>query len=82
MTLVLTALRALRRSARGSLEHAVAAGVLGVAACFAVGSVGGNLVTNVVGMWCLGRAFAALASAIARDAPLARTARPARDERT
>ncbi len=56
---------ALRRSARGSLEHAVGAGALGVAACFSVGSLGANLMSNVVSMWPL-VALVAAASAIAR----------------
>ena len=56
---------ALRRSVRGTLEHAVGAGALGVAACFTVGSLGANLMSNVVSMWPL-VALVAAASAIAR----------------
>jgi O-antigen ligase len=59
--LVGNATRALRRSRRGTFEHAVAAGALGTAVCFILGSVAANVMSNVVSLWYL-VAFAAAAS--------------------
>ena len=63
--LLRNAVLALQRSARGTLEHGVAAGALGCAAAFLLGSLGSNMMSNVVSLWYL-VAFSAAASYVAR----------------
>ena len=67
--LVSNPLRALGRSRLGTLEHAVAAGALGSSVCFIVGSMGANVMSNVVCVWYLA-AFAAAASYVLRRDPV------------
>ncbi|HET8600138.1 MAG TPA: O-antigen ligase family protein [Segeticoccus sp.] len=66
--LVGNARRALRAARPQTFEHAVAAGALGCAWCFIVGSAAANVMSNVVCLWYL-VTFAAAASFIARGAP-------------
>jgi putative inorganic carbon (HCO3(-)) transporter len=56
---------AIRNSVRGTLEHGVATGALGCAVCFALGSAGANVMSNVVSLWYLA-AFSAAGSYVAR----------------
>jgi O-antigen ligase len=65
IALVGNARRALQRSVRGTMEHAVAAGSLATAVTFVLGSMFANLMSNVVSLWYL-FAFAACASYISR----------------
>lgn len=60
---------ALRNSVRGTLEHSVAAGALGTAVCFLLGSAGANVMSNVVSLWYLA-AFSAAGSYVARRNPV------------
>ncbi len=57
-----------RGAPRGTLESAVGAGALGTAVCFTLGSLGANVMSNVVSMWYL-VAFAAAASYVVRRDP-------------
>jgi O-antigen ligase len=66
--LLRNAVWALYRSARGTLEHSVAAGALGCAVCFLLGSLASNMMSNVVSLWYL-IAFSAGASYVARRDP-------------
>jgi putative inorganic carbon (HCO3(-)) transporter len=66
--LMSNSVRALKRSALGTFEHAVAAGALGCVVCFLVGSMGANVMSNVVSLWYLA-AFAAAASYVLRRDP-------------
>jgi O-antigen ligase len=65
VSLVGTCRRALRRSVRGTLDHAVAAGALCCAVCFVFESLGANVITNVVNLWYL-VAFVAAAGYVAQ----------------
>jgi O-antigen ligase len=82
VALVANAARALRRTTRGTFDHAVGAGALGAAICFVLGSAAANVMSNVVSLWYL-IAFSAAASFVARrpDLPFEprRTAVPATD---
>jgi putative inorganic carbon (hco3(-)) transporter len=60
---------AIRNSVRGTFEHGVAAGALGCAVCFLLGSVGANVMSNVVSLWYL-VTFSAAGSYIARRNPV------------
>ncbi len=59
---------ATRAARRGTLENAVGAGAFGTAVCFTLGSLGANVMSNVVSMWYL-VAFAAAASYVVRRDP-------------
>jgi len=63
--LIGNARRALQRSVRGTLEHAVAAGSLGCGIVFVLGSMFANVMSNVVSLTYL-FAFAACASYVSR----------------
>ncbi|MDF2146903.1 O-antigen ligase [Knoellia sp. p5-6-4] len=63
--LLRNAILAVQRTARGTLEHGVAAGALGVAVCFLVASLGSNMMSNVVSLWYL-VAFSAAGAYVAR----------------
>ncbi|HET8600726.1 MAG TPA: O-antigen ligase family protein [Segeticoccus sp.] len=65
--LVGNARRALRAARPQTFDHAIAAGALGCAWCFIVGSAGANVMSNVVSLWYL-ITFAAAASFVARNA--------------
>jgi hypothetical protein len=60
---------AIRNSVRGTFEHGVAAGALGCAICFLLGSAGANVMSNVVSLWYL-VTFSAAGSYIARRNPV------------
>jgi O-antigen ligase len=82
VALVGNARRALQRSVRGTLEHAVAAGSLACSVAFVLSSMFANVMSNVVVLWYL-LAFAACASYVSRVGAPGRTAatvspRPAR----
>jgi O-antigen ligase len=62
--LIRNAILAIQRSARGSLEHGVAAGALGCALVFLLASLAANMMSNVVSLWYL-VAFSAAASYVA-----------------
>ena len=64
--LLRNAVLAVQRSARGSLENGVAAGALGCAVAFLIGSLGSNMMSNVVSLWYL-VAFSAAAAYVARS---------------
>jgi O-antigen ligase len=63
--LLRNAIVAVQRSTPRTLEAGVAAGALGCAVCFLLGSLGSNMMSNVVSLWYL-VAFSAAASYIAR----------------
>jgi O-antigen ligase len=63
--LIGNARRAMGRVARGSVNHAVAAGSLGSGVCFVLSSVAANVMSNVVSLWYL-FAFAAVATFVGR----------------
>ncbi|GAA2020847.1 hypothetical protein GCM10009740_06630 [Terrabacter terrae] len=63
--LVGSARRAVQRAPKGSLESGVAAGALGCAVCFVLGSMAANVMSNVVSLWYL-VAFAAAAAYVSR----------------
>ncbi|MGN6782113.1 MAG: O-antigen ligase family protein [Marmoricola sp.] len=63
--LVGSARRAVQRAPKGSLESGVAAGALGCAVCFVLGSMAANVMSNVVSLWYL-IAFAAAAAYVSR----------------
>ena len=63
--LVGSARRAVQRAPKGSLESGVAAGALGCAVCFVLGSMAANVMSNVVSLWYL-IAFAATAAYVSR----------------
>jgi putative inorganic carbon (hco3(-)) transporter len=67
--LVRNAVVAMRNSVRGTFDHAVAAGALGCAVCFLLGSAGANVMSNVVSLWYLA-AFSAAGSYVARRNPV------------
>lgn len=65
VALVGNARRAVQRAPRGTLESGVAAGALGCAVCFVLGSMAANVMSNVVSLWYL-IAFAAAATYVSR----------------
>jgi O-antigen ligase len=66
VALVGNARRAVQRAPNGTLEKAVAAGALGCAVCFVLGSMAANVMSNVVSLWYL-IAFAAAAAYVSRS---------------
>jgi O-antigen ligase len=60
------AILAVQRTVRGTLENGVAAGALGCAVAFLIGSLGSNMMSNVVSLWYL-VAFSAAAAYVARS---------------